>query len=159
MFALGTTSLSRLEGVHPDLVRVVHRAITLTDVDFSVVEGRRTPARQRELVAAGASQTLDSRHLTGHAVDLAPWVAGGLRWDWPAVFRVADAVFRAARLEAVAIRWGGAWDWDSAGTQMMTSAERLSEAYVARRQSRGQRAFLDGPHFELPRHLYPEVTS
>lgn len=155
MFAFGRASEARLVGVHADLVRVVRRALTLSEVDFSVVEGRRTVARQRELVAAGASQTMDSRHLTGHAVDLAPFVAGRLRWDWPLVFKVADAVLQAAHLEHVPIRWGGAWDWDSAGAQTVASAESLSEAYAARRRAQGRRPFLDGPHFELSPDHYP----
>ena len=69
-FHLGTRRRARLEGVHPDLVRVVERAIELTEVDFTVLEGLRNVSRQKELVAAGASQTMNSRHLTGHAVDL-----------------------------------------------------------------------------------------
>ena len=69
-FVLSRLSLSRLEGVHPDLVKVVKRAIEITEVDFRVSEGLRTKARQAELVKLGASQTQNSRHLTGHAVDL-----------------------------------------------------------------------------------------
>lgn len=155
MFIFGKTSEARLSDLHPDLVRVVRRALTLSEVDFSVAEGRRTHARQRELVATGASQTMDSRHLTGHAVDLAPFAAGQLRWDWPLVFKVADAVLKAAPLEGVPIRWGGAWDWDSAGIQTVANAESLSEAYAARCRSQGRKPFLDGPHFELPRAHYP----
>ena len=60
-----------LEGVHPDLVKVVHRAAALSDIDFTVLEGLRTVARQKQLVKAGASKTMNSRHITGHAVDLA----------------------------------------------------------------------------------------
>jgi peptidoglycan L-alanyl-D-glutamate endopeptidase CwlK len=73
---LGQRSLSRLEGVHPDLVRVVKRAAAISDLDFTVLEGLRTLERQRKLRAEGASKTLNSRHLTGHAVDLAPLING-----------------------------------------------------------------------------------
>lgn len=155
MYTFGAASERLLAPLHPDLVRVLRRGLTLSEVDFSIVEGLRTAQQQRRLVAAGASQTMDSRHLTGHAADVAPYVGGKLRWDWPLVFKVADALLHAAHLEGVPIRWGGAWDWDSAGTQAVASAESLSEAYAARCRARGRKPFLDGPHFELPRVHYP----
>lgn len=125
-YVLGSRSLKRLEGVHPDLVRVVKRAITLTPVDFTVLEGRRTLDRQKQLVAAGASKTMNSRHLTGHAVDLGAYVAGSVRWDWPLYYKLAEAVKEAARLEGVPIEWGGDW-----------------------------KSFKDGPHWQLPWKEYP----
>jgi hypothetical protein len=75
-FVLGKKSLEELEGVHSDLVVVVHRAIELTVQDFSVHDGIRTLEEQKKLVESGASQTLDSRHITGHAVDLVPYING-----------------------------------------------------------------------------------
>lgn len=126
MFTLGSRSRQRLEGVHPDLVRVVERAIGITTVDFTVLEGRRTPERQRQLVAAGASQTMNSRHLTGHAVDLGAWVNSQVRWDWPLYYRIADAMKAAAQAEDVSIEWGGDW-----------------------------KTFKDGPHYQLPWKEYP----
>ena len=81
-FILGVRSKMNLRGVHPHLVDVVNRAIKLSDVDFTVTEGIRSLERQKQLVAAGASKTLNSRHLTGHAVDLAAVVGGKVRWDW-----------------------------------------------------------------------------
>jgi peptidoglycan L-alanyl-D-glutamate endopeptidase CwlK len=122
----------RLAGVHPDLVRVVERARAA--VPFIVTEGLRTPERQAALVEAGASRTLKSRHLTGHAVDLAYWLddgdgtpeAGEIRWDWPLYSQIAAAMKAAARAEGVKLVWGG--DWQS---------------------------FRDGPHFELDRKAYP----
>lgn len=125
-FALGARSLKALEGVHPDLVRVVKRAIQVTDTDFTVTEGRRTLARQRELVAAGASRTMQSRHLTGHAVDLAALVAGSVRWDWPLYGKLNLAMQRAADAEGVPVEWGGSW-----------------------------KTFRDGPHWQLPWDRYP----
>lgn len=126
MFTLGSRSRQRLEGVHPDLVRVVERAIGTTTVDFTVLEGRRTPERQRQLVAAGASQTMNSRHLTGHAVDLGAWVNSQVRWDWPLYYRIADAMKAAAQAEDVPIEWGGDW-----------------------------KTLKDGPHYQLPWKEYP----
>ncbi len=125
-FTFSARSEQRLQGVHVDLVRVVRRALTLSSVDFTIVEGLRTAARQKQLVASGASKTLNSRHLTGHAVDVAPVIAGQVRWDWPPFHDIAAAMKRAAREEGVAIVWGGDW-----------------------------RSFKDGPHFELDRKVYP----
>jgi peptidoglycan L-alanyl-D-glutamate endopeptidase CwlK len=96
---------TRLVGVHLDLVRVVERA--RRDHAFFVIEGRRTVERQRELVASGASRTMASRHITGHAVDLAP-----VPLDWsnfPAFRAMAGAVLRAADAEGVPVDWGGNW--------------------------------------------------
>lgn len=123
---------ARMTGVHPDLVRVIIRA--RTRVPFVVTEGLRTRERQAQLVSIGASQTMNSRHLTGHAVDLAYWLDDGdgvpengeIRWDWPLYARMGEAVKQAAREEGVPIVWGG--DWAS---------------------------FRDGPHFELDRRTYP----
>jgi peptidoglycan L-alanyl-D-glutamate endopeptidase CwlK len=89
-FKLSKRSMDRLAGVHPDLVAVVHRAISRTEVDFAVLEGLRTEARQRQLVKAGASKTMNSRHLTGHAVDLGAWVGSTVRWDWPLYLKIAE---------------------------------------------------------------------
>lgn len=125
-FALSKMSENRLGGVHPDLVRVVRLALKLSTVDFAVVEGLRTKARQTELVAAGASKTMNSRHITGHAVDLAPYIAGQIRWDWPPFHDIAKAMKAAATELGIAVDWGG--DWVS---------------------------FRDGPHWELSRKVYP----
>lgn len=125
-FRLSKRSLKALEGVHPDLVRVIKRAIETTPIDFVVTEGLRTLERQHQLVAAGASRTTKSRHITGHAVDLAALVGNEVRWDWPLYDRIAKAVKRAAADEGVGIVWGG--DWPN---------------------------FRDGPHFELDRSIYP----
>jgi peptidoglycan L-alanyl-D-glutamate endopeptidase CwlK len=125
-YVLGERSKSRLEGVHPDLVKVVERAIEITEVDFAVIEGLRTLSRQKELLAKGATTTLNSRHLSGHAVDIAAWVDGTIRWDWPLYHRLAKAMKDAAAELEVDIKWGG--DWNS---------------------------FPDGPHFQLDWKTYP----
>lgn len=124
-FRFSARSRGHLQGLHPDLVRVAERAIRLTEVDFMITEGLRTPARQAQLVRAGASRTLNSRHLTGHALDVAAWVDGQVRWDWPLYPRIAAAFKQAARELGVPIVWGGDWK------------------------------FKDGPHFELDRKAYP----
>lgn len=123
---LGARSLSRLEGVHPDLVRVVKKAAAMSDLDFTVLEGLRTLDRQKQLFAQKATKTMNSRHLTGHAVDLAPVIAGKVSWDWPLYHRLAKIVKAAAAAEKVPLTWGGDW-----------------------------RTFKDGPHWELPWKQYP----
>ncbi len=118
-------SEQRLVGVHPDLVRVVRRALALSPVEFIITEGLRDPKRQEQLVAAGASRTMNSRHLTGHAIDVAPLIAGKVAWDWPPFHQIAAAMKQAASEEGVALVWGGDW-----------------------------RTFKDGPHYELDRKVY-----
>ena len=152
-FTLGSKSLKELDGVHPDLIAVVQKAIAITVQDFSVHDGIRSVAEQQKLVAAGASQTMDSRHITGHAVDLVPFVNGKLRWEWPLIYPIADAMRIAARELKIPLRWGGAWDVDFTGST--ESCEDLVESYVARRKQAGLRAFIDGPHYELPKAKYP----
>lgn len=118
MFKLSKRSLKALEGVHPDLVAVVQRAIKITPIDFVVIEGVRTIERQRELFKAGASRTMNSRHLTGHAVDLAVWL-GTVRWEFPLYQRLAVSVKAAAADVGVPIEWGwDLWGWDAPHWQL-----------------------------------------
>jgi peptidoglycan L-alanyl-D-glutamate endopeptidase CwlK len=126
VFHLSSRSRARLQGVHPDLVRVVERAIQLTPVDFAVSEGLRPRARQELLYKSGATTTMNSRHLTGHAVDLVALIDVEARWDWPLYHQIADAMKKAAAEVSVPIEWGGDW-----------------------------KTFKDGPHFQLPWVLYP----
>lgn len=120
-------SLDNMQGIHNDLRRVLNRALQESPVDFVVIEGLRTVERQRQLVAMGASKTMRSRHLTGHAVDLLPIGPSGKgEFHWPLYNKLALAVKAAAEKEGVAIVWGGDW-----------------------------RTFKDGPHFELDRRKYP----
>lgn len=84
-YKLSQRSQSNLKGVHQDLVRVVRLAITFSEYDFVVIEGIRSLARQKALIKEGKSKTLNSRHLTGHAVDIVPLVNGAIPWqDWSA---------------------------------------------------------------------------
>jgi len=106
-YKLGIRSLQNLSGVHPDLVAVVKRAIQITEVDFTVIEGLRSRERQKQLVAKGASKTMNSRHITGHAVDMVPWPI-----DWNDLKRfeiMADAMKQAAEELGVDVEWGGDW--------------------------------------------------
>ena len=109
MFSLSDKSLRRLEGVHPDLVKVVKRAIEITPVDFVVVEGLRTKSRQAYLLDAGKSRTMNSYHLTGHAVDIAPIVDGKVSWDIKDFFPLAESMKKASEELSVEVTWGGSW--------------------------------------------------
>ena len=105
-YKLGTRSLQNLSGVHPYLVAVVKRAIQITGQDFTVIEGIRNIDRQRELYRKGKTTTLNSRHLTGHAVDIAPWP---ISWEWEEFYPIADAMKQAAEELEVDLEWGGDW--------------------------------------------------
>ena len=147
MFKLSARSLKSLEGVKPSLVSCVEQAIKTTEVDFVVIEGVRTLKRQHELVASKASKTLNSRHLTGDAVDLAAWL-GTVRWELPLYYKIADAMKAAALERGVAIRWGGAWTVSNF-TTFNGTAEQALKSYVASRKSQELGIFIDAPHFEL----------
>lgn len=156
-FALGAGSRAELSGVHPDLVKVVERAIQISVQDFAVHDGIRTVEEQRRLVNAGASQTMASKHLRqadgfGHAVDLVPYVNGKLRWEWPAIYPIAAAMWRASLELGVAIRWGGPWvNLDTIPGGTPAAMETAVNTYGARQRKAGKKAFTDGPHFELVR--------
>lgn len=123
---LSVRSEKNLVGVHPDLDKVVRKAEELSELEFIVTEGLRSKERQEQLVKAGASKTMNSRHLTGHAVDLAVVVGGEVRWDWPLYSKLSNSMKEAAKQVGVPLEWGG--DWTS---------------------------FKDGPHFQLPFQEYP----
>lgn len=123
---LSPRSEKNLVGVHDKLQAVVRLAATITEVDFIITEGLRTLERQKELFAKGASQTMNSKHLTGHAVDLAAVIGSEARWDWPLYHKLAKAMKQAAADLGVKITWGGDW-----------------------------RSFKDGPHFEIDPKVYP----
>lgn len=127
-------SQERLKGVHPDLVRVMHKALQDAPFPFRVIDGLRTVTRQKELVRIGASKTMRSRHLTGHAVDIVPLVDldrdGKLEteelFNWPLIRQLAPVVKAAATDLDVALEWGGDW-----------------------------KTFKDGPHWQLSWKAYP----
>ena len=105
-YKLGTKSLENLKGVHPDLQRIVERAIGISESDFTVLEGLRSLERQKTLLAAGKSKTLHSRHITGHAVDITPFPVS---WDWKDYPPIEKAMKQAAKDLGVDLEWGGDW--------------------------------------------------
>lgn len=126
MASLSAASLRALNGVHPELVRLVKEAIKNTPVDFRVLEGRRSLAQQKKNVAKGVSKTLKSKHLTGHAVDLIPLISGRPTWSWPPYFKLAPHIKATAKRLGIVVTWGGDW-----------------------------KSFKDGPHWELDPKRYP----
>jgi len=129
-----STSLARLQGIHPDLRRIMDAALQAAPFPFRVTEGLRTVERQKHLVAIGASTTMRSRHLTGHAVDIIPLVDldrdGTIEaeemYHWPLYHQLAPLVKTAAKGLGLVIEWGGDW-----------------------------KSFKDGPHWQLPWGAYP----
>lgn len=133
---LSAVSLANLKGVHPDLVKVVLKAATMTppDLPWEITEGMRSVAQQKANVAKGVSWTMNSRHLTGHAIDARPRVdlnhdgkiTTSELYAWPLYYRLAPIFKAAAKAVGVPIVWGGDWKKNK-----------------------------DGPHFELDRRVYP----
>lgn len=125
MYSFSQRSKERLKGVHPDMVKVMEESIKESPLDFGITEGVRTLERQKELFESGKSQTMNSRHLKGFAVDIAVFIDGKITWEFPKYQIVADHIKKVAKDLGIPIVWGG--DWIS---------------------------FKDGPHFELNRSKY-----
>lgn len=142
-FVFSQRSLNNLKGVHPDLVSVAYEALGITKMDFIVIDGLRTLEEQRVLVNKGKSWTMDSRHLTGHAIDIVPYPVS---WDWEDFYPVADAFIRASHRLNIPIRWGGNWNVKDVRRWHGTS-KLLNQKYKGKAG--------DAPHFELPRGFYP----
>lgn len=122
MFKLSKSSLNKLQGVKQPLVDVVNRALELSEIDFGISEGVRSLERQKQLYADGKSRTMNSRHLTGDAVDVYAWIDGSVSWMFHYYEDIAKAMFKAAEELGTEIEWGGNWE-----------------------------SFRDGPHFQLKR--------
>lgn len=121
MFKFGNRSLRKLEGVKPALAILASRALLYSDVDFGITEGLRTPTRQAFLVAQGRSQTMNSKHISGNAIDIVCYdEAGSITWDLEYYRHVTDCFKRAAKELQIKIQCGIDW-----------------------------RSFVDGPHIEL----------
>ncbi|HBL4964254.1 TPA: M15 family metallopeptidase [Escherichia coli] len=125
-FKFSQRSENNLKGVNPDLVKIVRRALQLSPVDFGITEGLRTIERQRQLVAAGKSQTMNSRHISGHAVDVFAYPTSAGSWEWKYYEQIATAFKQAAKELNIPVEWGGDW-----------------------------KTLKDGPHFQLPHAKYP----
>ena len=147
MAKLGKVSIENLRGVNPQLIKLVETAILNTPIDFRVTDGLRTLEEQKYLVSIGASKTMNSKHLTGQAIDIVPWVKGNPRWEWPLIFTIAEHIRSVAKELNVRLIWGALWD--TPFTASVSKLEDLVDAYTARCKQRGKKVFLDGPHYEL----------
>ena len=125
-YKFGTRSLSNLQGVHPDLQKLMHASITDAPHDFTITEGLRSSTRQQKLVDEGKSTTLRSRHITGHAIDLAVIRGGKAIWDIQEYQELALHIKAKAKELGIPIVWGGDW-----------------------------KTFVDAVHYELDRKVYP----
>ncbi|MEN4246446.1 M15 family metallopeptidase [Serratia marcescens] len=125
-FSFSERSKKNLQGVNPALIAVARRALELSPVDFGITEGLRTMERQREMVRTGKSQTLKSRHLTGHAVDVVAYLGANISWEWKYYEQIAAAFKQAGKELGTAIEWGGDW-----------------------------KTLKDGPHFQLSVKDFP----
>ena len=148
MFKLSERSMAKLNGVDDAMRAVTELAIEYTKIDFGVTCGLRTVEEQRALVDSGASQTMNSKHLTGDAVDVVAYIGSRISWELNLYDEIADAFKEASIKEGVPIKWGGAWsvpdlrDWQG-------TAEEARESYIDLRKSQKRKYFLDCPHFEL----------
>jgi peptidoglycan L-alanyl-D-glutamate endopeptidase CwlK len=155
---MNNTSLNRLQLVHPDLQQVILTASQRHPYEFIVTEGERTLEKQRQYYESGASKTMKSRHVPASnscgkscAVDLAVIIAGEVRWDGNLYTSLAYTVRDAAIEHDIPVVWGGCWE-------VLNDVESIEEAqfqYIKRKRNRGQKAFIDGPHFELSWGAYP----
>lgn len=149
-YKLSKKSLERLSTVHPDLQKVVNRAIELASEDFSVLEGVRTIEKQRENISKGVSKTMKSNHLVqvdgyAYAVDLVPYP---LTWNQNAFYSIVRAIRQAAEELGIMVRWGGAWCLLNGDKR---APSRMIDEYTAARRKTGNKVFIDCPHFELVR--------
>lgn len=151
-FQFSHQSQVHLIGVCLELRRVALRALQISEVDFALIDGLRTHEEEAENVRKGASRTMDSRHLTGHAIDIIPYVDGRRTFAECNYPFVAEA-FKAASIELnIPIVWGACWD---KRLDQITECAAAPAEYSARRRSMGKKAFIDWGHFELHRQAFP----
>ena len=159
-YRFGTRSRREMKGVHPSLIKVAFKALELTKIDFSVIDGVRTKIEQERMVQRGVSQTMNSKHLIqkdghGHAIDVVPYFNGKVRWEWPLIFEMAEAFFIAAEFYDVTLTWGGAWTErheefeHNLDIDFHAASEFMQLRYIKKRKKENKRPFLDGPHFQL----------
>ena len=158
-YRLSKRSLDNLQGVDERLVKIVHRAIQITEQDFMVIEGVRS--REQCMINYGKGRTVAqltakgiparyanpnankvtwlnnpfaSKHCFGQAVDICPYPVD---WnDYKKFDKIADAMFEAEKQlkseNAISQNTNLRWgaDWDNDGNK----------------RERGE---SDSPHFEI----------
>lgn len=153
-------SLQRLDHAHRDLRRLMIESAKQCPVDIEAGEVLRTMVRQREMVAAGASGTLNSRHLAhkldglARACDIVCYLNGKVSWDWPLFYRAARHIRATAIRLGIRVTWGGVWD--RCLNDLSEDLEAETRDYVTRARRRGvKQPLIDGPHFQLEWAAYP----
>ena len=120
MYKFSKRSLDNLKGVDERLVKLMEEVLSISPYDFGITEGLRTIEKQKEYVRTGKSQTMNSYHLKGKAVDIVVYKAGKVTWDLKYYKEIADLVKKIAEHDGLKITWGGDW-----------------------------KTLVDGPHFQL----------
>tara|TARA_R110002072_G_scaffold116430_1_gene246915 strand:+ start:1716 stop:2096 length:381 start_codon:yes stop_codon:yes gene_type:complete len=104
----GKRSKERLRGIDARLVSVLNELVKIMDV--TIIEGLRSEQRQEKLLKEGSTKTKFSKHITGKAVDLAPYP---IDWKDRDRFHYMGGMIRGiAKQLNVNVRWGGDWDGD-----------------------------------------------
>ena len=119
-FRFGARSEHKLRTCDFNIQRVLRRALLFGVLDFSIIDGHRNKARQNEYFNARPQKSQvewpNGKHNTfpSDAVDIAPWINGGIPWEdsryW---YTLAGVVMAAAAVEGVVLRAGYDWDGDS----------------------------------------------
>ena len=151
-FTFAGKSIAEMWGVHWEITVPAHIAIRSCPVDFTFFDGLRTGQEQARNVATGASRTLETKHLTGDAGDLVPWVDGKLSWDWPPCILVARSMREAIRFLGISQTWGGVWDrrLEDLSDDLEREVSLYHERYKAKHGPL-KKPLFDGVHFERAR--------
>lgn len=120
MYKFSKRSLDNLKGVDKRLIKVMEEVLSISPYDFGITEGLRTIEKQKEYVRTGKSQTMNSYHLKGKAVDIVVYKDGKVSWKLDYYKEIADLVKKIAKHDGLKITWGGDW-----------------------------KTLVDGPHFQL----------
>lgn len=116
---LPKSSEDKLSGVNYRLADFIRQLSVECAYPFIVTEGLRTKARQRELFKNGATKTLNSRHLVGRAVDIAPIVGGAkVSWEWKDFTPIIECARALAPRFGIELVFGYDWGWDAPHIEM-----------------------------------------
>lgn len=155
----GKRSNMMMEEIPEKFRSCITQALSISPVDFGVIESARHVERQMQMVAIGASQTMNSKHIPdmwdgedrkyAHAVDLMAYIGSRGSWELPLYFKIATSMAQAAQDHDLKLRWGGAWTTNSIGDWHPRSMEDAHLQYIEIRKSQGRKWFIDAPHFEM----------
>ncbi|MDR3078866.1 MAG: hypothetical protein LBU15_02405 [Rickettsiales bacterium] len=113
-YSFSARSEHLLGSVIPELGLLARQAIAASPIDFAIVEGLRTPQRQKMLYQSGKSRTLNSKHCEGRAIDIVPWLGGSCDYGAEADCCFLVGLFYGlAKTLALNLRVGALWDGNS----------------------------------------------